>query len=211
MFQANRLRYGAAIGSFGMLALAYLVSLGWVAYELFLLKGLSGYRDLENGPLYTLAHSSMVLGTARQVLIIMCALTFLFWVSGACRILRQQTKTASFESSPTWAVLSFFVPLVHFVAPYRVLAKLWDGSHPSGDRKIVLFWWLSFVGVVLLGLNLFEVSDIASVWIRGGSYIWGIISLSAATLMMHAIHRGNGQDSVTAWADSMCQNFEEHV
>ncbi|WP_426754181.1 DUF4328 domain-containing protein [Myxococcus sp. Y35] len=52
-----------------------------------------------------------------------------------------------YRESPSWAVLSWFIPLFNLVKPYRVVRGLWWGLGGSLMRKLLLpGWWAAWIG-----------------------------------------------------------------
>ncbi|MBT0668567.1 DUF4328 domain-containing protein [Novosphingobium profundi] len=68
------------------------------------------------------------------------------WIYRAHANLRA-TRDESFEHSPTWAILWFFVPIANLFKPYQAMRQLWNDSHLQSDGYTasgpfeVKIWW----------------------------------------------------------------------
>lgn len=82
---------------------------------------------------------------------LLCFMSFLAWISQANDNLRQE-KITGLEFTPSWCILSFFVPVLFLYWPYQAVVEIWKASSVvKGDWKaaatplIIPAWWLSFV------------------------------------------------------------------
>ncbi|MCU0864070.1 MAG: DUF4328 domain-containing protein [Planctomycetes bacterium] len=73
------------------------------------------------------------------------AITFLFWLHRAQHQARRLGLPGT--TSPTWAVLVWFVPVVNLIQPMVVLGDLWNhaGRERVGSYHWIGIWWVAFL------------------------------------------------------------------
>ncbi len=75
---------------------------------------------------------------------------FLIWLVTAYRCNR--VDPARLTHSDGWAVGAWFVPILNFFRPFRVVCDLWnavretsDGGRPGPDRPLLPAWWAAYL------------------------------------------------------------------
>ncbi|MFM8493943.1 MAG: DUF4328 domain-containing protein [Planctomycetia bacterium] len=71
-------------------------------------------------------------------------LLFLTWVYRMSANLRT-LHPDQFKYTPIWAVACYFVPFVNFVAPPRIMQKIWATVSGSEEKSLVPGWWTLIV------------------------------------------------------------------
>lgn len=110
------------------------------------------YASIEAARADALANDARqhLIGTLQIILAIVTAIAFFCWVYRANANARQ-LGAAGMDSSPGWAVGSFFIPLMNLWMPYRAMREIWQASAAPGDWKnhpggvIVPVWWAFFL------------------------------------------------------------------
>jgi hypothetical protein len=112
-----------------------------------------------------LASDSAIAADSRVnlVLLIVSALAFFLWLYRASQNLRA-FRPEPFEFSPSYAVGSFFIPVLSFYLPFYAMSEIWQASDPSippfGETPdtpfrvplLLRFWWGCFLVRGIVGL-----------------------------------------------------------
>jgi hypothetical protein len=61
---------------------------------------------------------------------------FLIWLHRSYKNLRAFSNWSRLDSSPGWAVGSFFVPFLNLVVPYRAVKEVWQKSWPPDEALL---------------------------------------------------------------------------
>ncbi|HEX2568640.1 MAG TPA: DUF4328 domain-containing protein [Polyangia bacterium] len=107
---------------------------------------------------------------ALQVLLqVIVAVRFLQLVAQANRNLRALGVT-QVETTPGWAVGSFFVPFMNLVWPYRVMQELWWGSETRETPRqlrngplLIQLWWGCYIGMNVISVYSAQVGNRSSI------------------------------------------------
>jgi hypothetical protein len=99
--------------------------------------------------------TNQILFWTQLTLFVATAVAFLSWLFQA-RVNLRAFGIRRPSYSRGWVVGSFFVPLVNLFRPYQVIREIWQASNPEGQDafnwrslpvpKLLLVWWLLFVG-----------------------------------------------------------------
>ena len=81
------------------------------------------------------------------------------WLHRAYKNLRAFSTWSRLDSSPGWAVGSFFVPFINLVVPYRAVKEVWEKSWPSDEGLLSApaapatfpLWWTFWLLSVFAG------------------------------------------------------------
>lgn len=79
---------------------------------------------------------------------------FVLWKYSASHNARR--LGANMKFSPGWSIAYYFIPFLNLWRPYQAMKEIWNVSHNSmsckskKSGKIVVFWWLSFIGYCVL-------------------------------------------------------------
>lgn len=147
------------------LLLASMVA-AWIAVgvdlaELRLLSQAVGGSPVEPGAraAHSLTHGW--LGTLRLALLLASAVAFLIWLL-LVRVNVRAMGARRLRWSRSWTIAGFLIPLVNLFRPYQVIHEVWQASDPDNldafnwrsvrVPRLLLVWWLLFVGCVLLQL-----------------------------------------------------------
>lgn len=84
---------------------------------------------------------------------------FCMWLHRAYKNLRAFSTWSRLDSSPGWAVGSFFVPFINLVVPYRAVKEVWEKSWPSDEGLLSApaapatfpLWWTFWLLSVFAG------------------------------------------------------------
>jgi hypothetical protein len=122
--------------------------------------------------------------------------TFLIWWALAYRNL--ESLGIRRRATPGWAVLSWFVPLVGFVAPKRVAEELWWGSDantpigwsygPGSGSALVTGWWACWLAsLVLPPMALVALAEASA---AGTGVLSGVAEAAGAAFVASAVLSG---------------------
>jgi hypothetical protein len=140
-------------------ALVAWVAVGFDIADIRLLARWAGGASVE--PIDRRAHqiTGAVLFTAQTTLFVVTALAFVLWTYAARSNLRA-LGARRLDYTTAWSVAGWWVPGLNVVRPYQVLREIWKASDPNtADRfawkqsrtpALLVYWWTTFVGFVLL-------------------------------------------------------------
>lgn len=144
----------------GAMAVLQAVSLGPLAHKYLILQRLrddSSYAVTEMQLSDAISQAVTYLTAGFFLTTVSC---FLIWQYRCVRNL-PALGIADRRLSPGWSVGGWFVPVVNLIHGYRVMSELWRTSALPGstsDRagapvtRLVLAWWVSYLGGGMLGL-----------------------------------------------------------
>jgi hypothetical protein len=102
-----------------------------------------------------------VLFTAQTTLFAITALAFVLWTYATRSNLRA-LGARRLDHGTVWSVAGWWVPGLNLVRPYQVLREIWKASDPGTSDpfawkqapapRLLLFWWVTFIGFVSLEL-----------------------------------------------------------
>lgn len=106
----------------------------------------------------------------------------------------QAIGIASFEFTPRWAVIWYFVPIANLFKPYQAMRELWHISHElhdgvrDGAPTLVTFWWFATLGSVMLAIASFLVEGDEGAGAAMGSAAL-LLLIGSANLLLHLIRK----------------------
>lgn len=87
---------------------------------------------------------------------LICGIPFIMWFYRAYKNLLA-LGIKNLEYALHWTIISFFIPILNFIYPYKVAKEIWNASDPVlglesdkkwetlGEPKIVARWWTPFI------------------------------------------------------------------
>jgi hypothetical protein len=147
MVRLDRLATATAIG--------VLVSLLWTVFMVFVdVFAIVAVTDGDSSMLATSEDLDAVTVTTAWWTLAVVVVPFLWWFHAAHR--RLAALVSPIPRRPAWAVISWFVPVVWWVVPYRATRALWHAGDVDapGDTdwarrpapRIVRWWWALWLG-----------------------------------------------------------------
>jgi len=133
-FASLRLRAQLAVAALAATVAVELIS---IPVNAALISRLSSFADLsavyEMGEEFSLTEILSVLVTLLLLVVyIVAVVLFLMWLHRAYRNLPALTAMKP-ETSPGWAVGSWFIPILNLFRPYRIVKEAWEKSDPARD------------------------------------------------------------------------------
>lgn len=122
-------------------------------------------------------------------LYILGAIPFLMWF-GACysNLLAFGAIGLRYGSSPRWASISFFIPILSLFRPYQNAKEILEYSQLRGDAAsastgwVVKWWWIGFIGMNITAFSFNQAS------IRLNSlFIDTLFNLNRAAIFYHSV------------------------
>jgi hypothetical protein len=115
------------------------------------------------------------------------------------------------EHAPGWAVISYFIPIICFFRPYKIMREIWDQSDPQIENKynsntgkyhyLPVVWWI-FVICTIIILRFKDYADVANPTIAELRYssqfaifynIWIIMGATLTAYMVNKITKREEQ------------------
>ena len=149
------------------------------------LWGVSVMGEAMNGSL-TSTEATSFLGTANGVdgLYLWCAIglaiAFLAWLSRTVEIV-PALGAGTPHDSPRWAIGWWFVPIAFLWKPYTVVREVWDRlatSTRAGDAKLVLAWWLTWLGSTLVARFAMSSANSASTTLSSAQSLFVVVAFA---------------------------------
>jgi len=111
----------------------------------------------------------ILVGLVALLFLVIWALVFLLCVVYTCRITFRMMKNLEaldapgMRTSPTMAVVWYFIPIANLYLPFRAFKQIWDGtfsltSEPAPGDGVALAWWITWVLSNITGSISFRMS-----------------------------------------------------
>jgi hypothetical protein len=101
-------------------------------------RGLSG-EDISYHEASVLADQLNICGSLQVLAFVITALFFCIWIYRAHKNL-PALNAYHLKYTPGWAIGWYFIPILWWVYPYRVMREIWQASDPRGDVLDVNAW-----------------------------------------------------------------------
>ena len=145
----------------------------------------------------------------RLIIYLTTGVFFSMWLYRAYKNLRAFNPWRPLDSSPGWAVGSFFVPFVNLIVPYRAVKEVWQKSGLLDEELLsepsppALFpaWWLfwllaAFSGNISMRVSFNEnVSESTATMIAMVASVLSIVAAVFAYLVVDAIDKRQEETS----------------
>jgi len=155
----------------GLLFLFVPIGLGTIADHVLTL---AYWEEVEKTGIANESHAAAIdglaglLSRAHYAVFFVCAILWLIWLHQALSADRVDRGTV--PQSRGWALVSWFVPFVNFVVPFRVHRGLWKASGAQRKGWLLPTWWAAWLAMIVLD--------------RWSSLVWGRIFADDSTATM---------------------------
>lgn len=135
----------------GLLFLFVPIGLGTIADHVLTL---AYWEEVEKTGIVNESHAAAIdglaalLGLAYYATLFVCTILWLIWLHKALGADRVDRGTV--PQSKAWALVSWFVPFVSFVVPFRVHRGLWRASGAQGKGWLLPTWWAAWLAMTVL-------------------------------------------------------------
>lgn len=154
LFISRALKYGLIIFiplTVVQLSISGFALLDYNAYVRFYLNLASNYPELDlvlTGTLLT------------QRLVYLFCIVFSSWLLFRAARNLHTVAPGALKTQPHWAWLWFFIPIANFFRPYEAVTEIdqitrQNAGIGSGPNRLIISWWVFFIGSVFLGTTTF--------------------------------------------------------
>jgi hypothetical protein len=124
----------------------------------------------------------------------MTAFVLITWLF-KCHQILHALKNETLDSYSSWVIVSWFVPIMNFFAPYQVVREIWWRSNPDvatsspdNDTSLVTSWWFAWLSVIALSVWQNRIAPYSEtpddmVWLEGTEFLNFVAIITAAVLL----------------------------
>ena len=167
-------------------------------------------QELGDNPMGAVLVLAVFLLAVFELIIYLATIVFfLMWLYRAYDNLRALNPSRRLDSSPGWAVGSFFVPIINLFVPYRHVKEVWQKSGPAdeallyepGPPATFSIWWFFWILASISGNISMRVSLDENVSVSTATMIsivasaLSILAAVFAYLVVHAIDKRQEETS----------------